>query len=52
MKDRSPVGAIFLTVFLDMLGVGIIIPVLPALFMAPDTSILPSGASHYDRSIL
>ncbi|MEI6407813.1 MAG: MFS transporter [Bacteroidota bacterium] len=52
MSKRSPVASIFLTVFLDMLGVGIIIPVLPSLFMSPDTSILPSETSHYDRSIL
>ncbi|MBU6343622.1 MAG: MFS transporter [Bacteroidetes bacterium] len=52
MKQRTPLGAIFLTVFLDMLGVGIIIPVLPALFMSPETSLLPPDTPHFDRSVL
>jgi DHA1 family tetracycline resistance protein-like MFS transporter len=52
MKERSPVSAVFLTVFIDMLGVGIIIPVLPSLFLSPDTSILPPETSHFDRSVL
>ncbi|MCB9307787.1 MAG: MFS transporter [Lewinellaceae bacterium] len=50
--SRSPLFPVFLTVFLDMLGVGIIIPVLPALFISPETSILSTGTSEADRSIL
>ena len=38
-KSKKPVLSIFLTVFIDMLGVGIIIPVLPALFVTEDASI-------------
>jgi DHA1 family tetracycline resistance protein-like MFS transporter len=52
MAARNPVTPVFITVFLDMLGVGIIIPVLPALFMSPDSSLLPTGVSHHERSIL
>lgn len=53
MNKRSPVYTVFLTVFLDMLGVGIVIPVLPALFMGgPDSSILPPETSAAERSIL
>lgn len=52
MQQKSPLFAVFLTVFIDMLGVGIIIPVLPSLFMSPDSSILPLSTSHYDRSVL
>lgn len=52
MKERSPVAAVFLTVFIDMLGVGIIIPVLPALFMSADTGILPAHYSNFDRSVM
>lgn len=51
MSVRSPLLPIFLIVLLDMLGVGIIIPVLPALFMTPETSILPPETSDAQRSI-
>lgn len=50
--QNSPVLTVFLTVFLDMLGVGIIIPVLPGLFINPETSILASETSAAQRSIL
>jgi MFS transporter, DHA1 family, tetracycline resistance protein len=49
---RSPLLAIFLTVFIDMLGVGIIIPVIPALFFNPATSILPTHISPTQTSLL
>ncbi len=49
---RSPLAPIFLTVFLDMLGIGIIIPVLPALFMSADTSILSAETSLAQRSLM
>ena len=52
MPKHSPLLPIFLTVFLDMLGVGIIIPVLPALFISEDTSFLPIATSLTDRSLL
>ncbi len=51
-KIVSPLAAIILTVFLDMLGVGIIIPVMPALFFQPDSSILPEMASETYRSVM
>ncbi|MBK9337783.1 MAG: MFS transporter [Lewinellaceae bacterium] len=49
---RSPLLPVFLTVFLDMLGVGIIIPVLPALFVAEGTSFLPTDTTVAERSVL
>lgn len=52
MSNRSPLAPIFLTVFLDMLGVGIIIPVLPALFMSEGSTLLPAGTSAMERSVL
>ncbi len=42
----------FLTVFIDMLGVGIIIPIVPALFFDPRTNILPDYISYAQRYIL
>jgi len=42
---------IFLTVFIDMLGVGIIIPVLPALFFAEETTILGPTYDEAARSL-
>ncbi|TNE57744.1 MAG: MFS transporter [Bacteroidetes bacterium] len=52
MQKRSPLLPIFLTVFLDMLGVGIIIPVIPALFVSADSSILPAATTLTERSVL
>ena len=51
-NSRSPLFTIFLTVFIDMLGVGIIIPVLPALFFEPETSIVPLTMSESERAFL
>lgn len=51
-NSRSPLFTIFLTVFIDMLGVGIIIPVLPALFFDPETSIVPISMPEEQRSFL
>lgn len=51
-NSRSPLFTIFLTVFIDMLGVGIIIPVLPALFFDPETSIIPLSTPETQRSFL
>ena len=51
-NSRSPLFTIFLTVFIDMLGVGIIIPILPALFFEPETSIVPLSMSEDQRSFL
>lgn len=42
---------IFVTVFLDMLGVGIIIPVIPALFFEPSSNFFEPSVSHAFRSI-
>ncbi|MCB0635001.1 MAG: MFS transporter, partial [Lewinella sp.] len=49
---RSPLVTIFLTVFIDLLGVGIIIPVLPALFFDSDTTILGPEYSDTVRALL
>lgn len=49
---RSPFLTIFLTVFLDMLGIGIIIPVIPVLFFAPDSAYFASEVTESTRSIL
>jgi MFS transporter, DHA1 family, tetracycline resistance protein len=52
MSHKSALAPIFLTVLLDMLGVGIVIPVLPALFSSPESSILPLGISDHDKAIM
>lgn len=51
-SSKTPLLPIFLTIFLDMLGIGIIIPVLPALFLSPETSILAADTSQAQRSML
>lgn len=56
MSASSPQKAslltIFITVFIDMLGVGIIIPVIPVLFFEESTAILDASYSEAQRSIL
>ena len=50
-KHRTLV-AVVMTAFLDMLGVGIIIPIMPALFFEPQSAILPATIDDTYRSIL
>ena len=53
MNDRTrTIVIIFITVFLDMLGITIVIPVIPALFFEPDSLFFASGMSMDDRSVL
>lgn len=51
-KTVSPLLAVFITVFIDMLGIGIIIPITPNLFLNPAQSILPPDFSEHSRNIL
>jgi len=51
-NSNKILSVIFLTVFLDMLGISIIIPVLPALFFSPDTLLFNAATSVDLRSIL
>ncbi len=51
-RSASPLLTIFLTVFIDMLGIGIIIPVIPALFFEDSSGFFSAGVSMDQRSIL
>ena len=51
-KKISPILAIFITVFIDMLGIGIIIPITPNLFLSPEHSILPHDVTLHTRNIM
>ncbi len=46
-KPKSPIGLIFFTIFIDLLGFGILIPVIPELLADPASPfyLLPIGAS-------
>jgi len=48
---RSPLLALFITVLIDMLGVGIIIPVLAPLFLSPTAGLFPVETSQSVRTI-
>ncbi len=37
-KNRSPLAFIYLTIFIDLLGIGILFPVIPQLLANPDSS--------------
>ena len=51
-SGQKTIVIIFLTVFLDMLGITIIIPVIPALFFDADSLFFGPSYSMDDRSIL
>ena len=51
-KKKSPLLTIFLTVFLDMLGVGIVIPVIAPLMLDPNHHMLANDVSIHSRTIL
>lgn len=51
MKKKFSIGTIFFTVFLDLLGLGIIIPILPALLLDPVKGILPVDFA-YSRTLV
>ena len=51
-KGPNPILAIFITVFLDMLGVGIIIPVFAPLIVRNDLGIVPACYTQSDRQII
>jgi len=51
-KKISPILAIFITVFIDMIGIGIIIPITPSLFLSHDHSILSPEISQHTRNIM
>lgn len=51
-KKKSPLLTIFLTVFLDMLGVGIVIPVIAILMLDPSHLMLSEDVSIHIRTIL
>jgi DHA1 family tetracycline resistance protein-like MFS transporter len=51
-KKRNPILSIFITVFIDMLGVGIIIPIFAPLIIQNDLGIVPADLSNEDRMII
>ena len=50
--SRSPLAAIFLTVFIDMLGIGVVIPILPVLFFEPGSELFGPEVAQATRSII
>jgi len=52
IKQKSPLMTIFLTVFINLLGVGIVIPVIAPLLLVPTHNMLPEEMSQEARSII
>ncbi|MBK7408206.1 MAG: MFS transporter [Saprospirales bacterium] len=50
--QKTSIVPIFLTAFLDLLGIGIIIPIIPALFFDPGSDFFAESFSMDHRSIL
>ncbi|MDF2881424.1 MAG: Major facilitator superfamily protein 10 Tetracycline transporter-like protein [Clostridiaceae bacterium] len=51
-KEKNSIMPIFFTVFLDLLGLGIVIPILPAVLLDPIGGILPLNCSYTVRLLL
>ncbi|MES2592000.1 MAG: MFS transporter [Bacteroidota bacterium] len=51
-RQKSPLITIFFTVFLDMLGVGIVIPVIAPLLIYPVHNMLPAAMDTSTRTII
>jgi DHA1 family tetracycline resistance protein-like MFS transporter len=49
---RNPILSIFITVFIDMLGVGIIIPIFAPLIVQNDLGIVPAQFGREERQII
>lgn len=51
-KESASLLTIFITVFIDLLGIGIIIPVIPALFFEPSSGFFSEAIPELRRNIL
>lgn len=51
-KSKNSILPLFLTVFIDLLGLGIVIPILPMLILNPAAGLLPMDMSFSTRSIV
>lgn len=51
-KKEFSILPIFFTVFLDLLGLGIIIPILPAVLLDPRSGVLPFSYTFATRSLI
>jgi DHA1 family tetracycline resistance protein-like MFS transporter len=52
MKKSKAIIPLWLAVFTDLVGFGIVLPVLPGLFLDPTSGILPFGTSQLVRAVL
>lgn len=52
MKRKGQLFPIILTVFLDLLGLGMVIPIAAPLVLSPDTGMLPRAYGFSERSIV
>lgn len=52
MKQKNQLFSIFVTVFLDLLGLGIVIPIAAPLLLTPEEGMLPLSFSFSHRSLI
>jgi MFS transporter, DHA1 family, tetracycline resistance protein len=52
MVKKRPLLPIFFTVFMDLIGIGIIIPILAVLFIRPEAGLLPLDYTLSQRTLL
>jgi MFS transporter, DHA1 family, tetracycline resistance protein len=50
--EKKPILPIFFTAFMDLVGVGIIIPIFAVLFISPESGMLPASYDLATRSLL
>jgi len=52
MSRKQPLGPILLTIFIDMIGLGIVIPIVAPVLLDKDSGVLDPSISHETRNIL
>ena len=52
IEKKPSLFPVFLTVFIDLIGLGIIIPVIAPLLLMPYSGILPVGMSMAEKSVI
>jgi len=51
-KSKNPIYSIFLTIFLDMMGIGLILPVLAPLILKNETGLFSQDFAYSSRTIV
>lgn len=51
-RSKNPIFSVFLTIFLDLLGVGLVIPIMAPLILQNQTGLFPADFSYSGKTIV